>query len=231
MPASTQQDKVKVECPHCGHSQAEPRTGFSTICKKCNRNFRLQEALKPARKAAGPAPERRHIRCSECGTELEVPFTAQSTMCKRCGRYMDLNDYRIANAVSKNFKTKGTFAIELTGYVFNTEAVVGDAIIKGRFLGKLVAEGSLTIHSTAEIKGSFTAGRLIIPAANQFRWKDPIKVGSAEIAGELAADLRAQGTITLKATGRMFGDLEGGGLVVEEGAVVVGHARIGLKAA
>ena len=235
MPAIKQQDKVKVECPHCGHSQAEPRTGFSTICKKCNRNFRLQEALKtaikPAKKAAEPAPERRRIKCSDCGTELEVPPTAQSTMCKRCGRYMDLNDYRIANAVSKNFKTKGTFAIEPTGYVFNTEAFVGDAIIKGRFLGKLVAEGSLTIHSTAEIKGSFTAGRLIIPAASQFRWKEPIKVGSAEIAGELAANLRAEGTITLKATGRMFGDLESGGLVVEEGAIVVGHAKIGLKAA
>ena len=231
MPASTQQDKVKVECPHCGHSQAEPRSGFSTICKKCGRNFRIQEALKPARLAPGPAPEKRRITCFECGAELEAPVTAQSTMCKRCSRYIDLNDYRIANAVSKNFKTKGSFTLEPTGYVFNTEAVVGDAIIKGRFLGKLVAEGSLTIHTTAEIKGSFTAGRLIIPAANQFRWREPIKVGSAEIAGELAADLLAKGTITLKATGRLFGDLEGGGLVVEEGAVVVGHARIGLKAA
>lgn len=220
-----------VECPHCGHSQAEPRTGFSTVCKKCRGNFRIQEALHPARKTAGPAPERRRLTCFECGAELDAPVTAQSTMCKRCSRYIDLKDYRIANAVSKNFKTKGSFAVELTGYVFNTEAVVGDAVIKGRFLGKLAAEGSLTIHTSAEIKGSFTAGRLVIPAANQFRWREPIKVGAAEIAGELAADLRATGTITLKATGRMFGDLEGAGLVVEEGAVVVGHARIGLKAA
>ncbi len=225
------QDKVKVECPHCGHSQAEPRSGISTVCKKCHRHFSLEQALKPARKAAGPAPERRRIRCFECGAELEVPVAAQSTMCKRCSRYIDLNDYHIANAVSKNFKTKGLFAVEATGYVFNTEATVGDAVIKGRFLGKLVAEGSLTIHTTAEIKGSFTAGRLIIPVANHFRWREPIKVGAAEIAGELAADLRAEGTIILRSTGRMFGNLEGGGLVVEDGAVVVGHARIGLKAA
>jgi cytoskeletal protein CcmA (bactofilin family)/DNA-directed RNA polymerase subunit RPC12/RpoP len=225
------QDKVKVECPHCGHSQAEPRSGFSTVCKKCGGHFHVQDALKPARKTAGPAPERRHIRCFECGAELEVPVAAQSTMCKRCSRYIDLNDYRISNAVSKNFKTKGSFAVELTGYVFNTEATVGDAVIKGRFLGKLVAEGSLTIYATAEIKGSFTAGRLVIPAANHFRWREPINVGAAEIAGELAADLRAEGTIVLRSTGRLFGNLEGGGLVVEEGAVVVGYARIGLKAA
>ena len=106
---------------------------------------------------------------------------------------------------------------------------MGDAVIKGRFLGKLTAERSLTIHTGAEIKGSFTAGRLIIPAANHFRWQEPIKVGSAEIAGELAADLRAEGTIILKATARMFGDIEAKDLVVEDGAVVVGHARIGIK--
>jgi cytoskeletal protein CcmA (bactofilin family) len=223
------QDKVKVECPHCGHSQAEPRSCFSTVCKKCGGHYHVQDALKPARKAAGPAPERRHIRCFECGAELEAPVTAQSTMCKRCSRYIDLNDYHIANAVSKNFKTKGSFAVEATGYVFNTEATVGDAVIKGRFIGKLVAEGSLTIYATAEIKGSFTAGRLVIPAANHFRWREPIKVGAAEIAGELAADLRAEGTIILRSTGRLFGNLEAGGLVVEDGAVLVGYARIGLK--
>lgn len=231
MPASTQQDKITVDCPHCGHSQMEPRSGFSTVCKKCHGHFRLQDVLKPARKAAEAGPERRHIKCFECGAELDVPVTAQSTMCKRCSRYIDLNDYRIANAVSKNFKTKGSFAVEPTGYVFNTEATVGDAVIKGRFLGKLVAEGSLTIHTGAEIKGSFTAGCLVIPAANHFRWREPIKAGSADIAGELAANLRVEGTIILRATGRLFGDMEGGGLVVEEGAVVVGYARIGIEAA
>ena len=98
-------------------------------------------------------------------------------------RYIDLKDYHISNAVSKNFKTKGSFTVEPTGYVFNTEATVGDAVIKGRFLGKLMAERSLTIHTGAEIKGTFaTTGRFIIPAANQFRWQEPIKVGSAEIA-------------------------------------------------
>jgi cytoskeletal protein CcmA (bactofilin family)/DNA-directed RNA polymerase subunit RPC12/RpoP len=227
-----QQDKITVVCPHCGHAQPEPRTAFSTVCKKCHGNFRLQEAPKPAaRKPVEPAHEKKRITCFECGAELEVPVTAQSTMCKRCSRYIDLQDYLIANAVSKNFKTKGRFTIEATGYVFNTEVVAGDAVIRGRFLGKLAAEHTLTIYSSAAIKGTFTGGRLIIPAENHFRWPEPVKVGSAEIAGELAADLRAGGVVIVKATGRLFGDLEAGSLVVEEGAVIVGRARIGLKAA
>ncbi len=232
MPAS-KQDKLEVACPHCGHSQKEPRTAISTNCRKCGGHFLLEEVLKPARRApkSAPvkktAPERRKISCFECGEDLEVALTAQSTMCKRCSQYIDLKDYHIANAVSKNFKTKGSFALEPTGYVFNTEAVVGDAVIKGRFLGKLIAEGSLTLYTTAEIKGSFKAGRLIIPAANHFRWKEAIKVGTAEIAGELAANVRAEGTIVVKGTGRLFGDVEAGGLVVEDGAVLVGRVRIG----
>jgi cytoskeletal protein CcmA (bactofilin family) len=229
MPAR-QQDKVLVACPHCGHPQLEPRTGISTVCKKCNRHYEVQQARRSVPKVAAPVPEKRRITCFECGAELEVPLSAQSTMCKRCGRYVDLKDYRIANAVCKNFKTKGSFTIEPAGYVFNTEVVVTDAVIKGRLLGKLTAGGSLTIYSTAEIKGSFKTKSLIIPAANHFWWKDPIRVTSAEIAGNLAADLHVDGTLVLKSTGCLFGNLEAANLVVEDGAVLVGYMRIGMKA-
>jgi len=158
---------------------------------------------------------------------LEVAESAESTMCKRCGRYVDLKNYRITNAVSKNFKTKGAFVVENKGYVFNTEAIVGEAVIKGRFLGKLIVERSLDIYSTAEIKGSFRADRLVIPADNHFRWKELIQVGSAEIAGELANDLHAEDTVLLRSSGRLFGDVEARNLVVESGAVLVGRIRIG----
>jgi cytoskeletal protein CcmA (bactofilin family) len=113
--------------------------------------------------------------------------------------------------------------------VFNSETFARDAVIKGRFLGKLQAEGCLTIHTAAEIKGSFAAGCLVIPAANHFRWKDRIQVGSADISGELVADLRATHAVTLRATARLFGNLEAGSLVIEEGALVVGHLRIGVS--
>ncbi len=150
-------------------------------------------------------------------------------MCKRCSCYIDLKDYTITSAVSKNFKTKGSFTIEPHGYVFNTEVVATDAIIKGRFLGKLTAGGSLTIHSTAEIKGTFKTKMLIIPAANHFRWKEPIRAAAAEIAGELAANVHVDGTMILKSTAIFFGDIEAANLVVEDGAVLVGRLRIGVN--
>lgn len=215
-----------MACPHCGHQQAEPPTAFSTVCKKCRGHFHVQEVLKPAAKVVETPRDSRRVTCFDCGTELEVPPSAESTMCKRCGRYVDLKDYKITSAVSKNFKTKGAFVVEAKGYVFNTEAFVHDAVIKGRFLGKLVAD-SLTIYSTAEIKGSFKTARLIVPAANHFRWHEPIKVVSAEIAGELANNLQAEQNVVLKSTARLFGDVTARNLVVEAGAVLVGQVHIG----
>src|SRR6266404_119982 len=226
MPAK-KQDKLLVTCPRCGHQQPEPRAAISTACRKCGQYIRVQEVLQPAARPAERPKELRKLTCFECGTELEVALSAQSTMCKRCSSHIDLRDYHITNAVSRNFKTKGQFVIELKGYVFNTEAIVGDAVIRGKFLGKLVAEHSLTLYSTADIKGSFKTGRLIIPAENHFRWKEQIAVGAAEIAGELAANLRVGGSVLLRSTGRLFGDVEAKALVVEEGAVLVGKAKIG----
>ena len=228
MPASPQ-DKVLVPCPRCGHRQSEARVAFSTVCRKCGQHIRVQEALQPARPAPANGPPRKRVTCFECGADLEVPATAESTMCKRCSRYVDLKDYHIISAISKNFKTRGSFVIEQKGYVFNSETIAGDAVVKGRFLGKLSAERSLTIHSTAEIKGSISAGQLVIPAGHHFRWKEPLKLGSAEIAGELVADLALQGTLLLRSTAHLFGNVEARHFKVEEGAVVVGEMRVGVK--
>jgi cytoskeletal protein CcmA (bactofilin family)/DNA-directed RNA polymerase subunit RPC12/RpoP len=226
MPAK-KQDKVLLTCPYCGHQQAESREAFSTICKKCRQHLRVQEILNPPKKAAERAPKRKRITCFECGAELEIPASAESTMCKRCSQYVDLHDYRITTAAAKNFRTKGTLVVELKGYVFNTESVVGDAVIKGKFHGKLVTHGSLTIYSTADIKGSLAAAHLIIPAENHFRWSQQLQVGSAEIAGELAANLRARDTVILKSTARYFGNVDAKELIIEDGAVVVGKMQIG----
>ncbi len=228
MPAK-KQDQVLVACPHCGHQQAEPRSAFSTRCKKCGEHLRLQEILNPPPRTPQHAPKQKRITCFECGAELEVPVSAESTMCKWCSCYVDLHDYRIASPMAKNFKTKGMLLVDPKGCIFNTESIAGDAIIRGRYHGKLTVERSLTIYSTADIKGSLVTAHLVIPADNHFRWPGLLDVGSAEIAGELAGNLRARGAVILKASARLFGNVEAVDLVVAEGAVLVGKMRIGLK--
>jgi DNA-directed RNA polymerase subunit RPC12/RpoP len=173
MPAS-KKDTVTVTCPKCGYAQAEPRSAYSTLCKKCHAHFRLKDAASPASKPSLAAIEHRRVSCFQCGTELEVAKAASSTMCKRCSAHVDLNDYEVNQTVSKNFRTHGRLVVTEKGYILNTEAIVGEALVKGRLIGKLVTEGTLEIHSTASIKGSFSAGCLVIPAGHQFRWPQPL---------------------------------------------------------
>jgi len=227
MPPSGKKNSIQVTCPRCGYTQPEPRQAYSTICKNCRQHFRIEEALRPAAKPARKLVEQRRVRCFQCGTELEAPKAAASTMCKRCSSYIDLSDYRINSTVSKNFRTHGWLVVEEKGYLLNTDSLAAEAVVKGRVIGKITARGTLELHSTAKIKGSFTAGRLIIPATEHFRWAESLCVGGAEISGELVADLDASGTILLKSTARMFGDLKAANLVVEEGAVFVGSAKVG----
>jgi cytoskeletal protein CcmA (bactofilin family)/predicted RNA-binding Zn-ribbon protein involved in translation (DUF1610 family) len=223
-------ERVSVTCPKCGHSQLESPAAYSTICKGCRQHFRVQEALHPAAKPLEPLIEQKLVRCFQCGAELAVPRAAASTMCKRCGSHVDLSDYRITQTVSKNFRTHGRLLVEEKGYVLNADALVGDAVIKGRFIGKLVAAGTLEINSSANIKGSFTAARLVIPAGQHFRWLEPVRVEAADIGGELVATLEAAGTVRLRSTARFFGAVQAPNLIVESGAVFVGTARVGSAA-
>jgi cytoskeletal protein CcmA (bactofilin family)/DNA-directed RNA polymerase subunit RPC12/RpoP len=223
-------EKVPVTCPRCGHTQLEPPAAYSTVCKKCRQYFRLEELRQPeppsAHTQATPSRDSRRVACFSCGTELDVPLTAQSTMCKRCSSHIDLRDYQITSTVSKNFKTKGRFVLEETGYLLNTDTWAGELVLKGKVRGKVAAD-TLSIYPTAEIKGSFKAARLIIPAVTNFRWPETIAVNTAEIAGELVGNLQAAGTVVLKGSARFFGDVSAAAIMVESGAVWVGKARIG----
>jgi cytoskeletal protein CcmA (bactofilin family)/ribosomal protein S27E len=226
MPVKSQ-DKALVICPKCGHQQPEARSAISSNCRQCGQYLRVQDLINPVAKAEAKAPQQTRVHCFDCGTEQDVPTAAKSAMCKRCSSYIDLQDYTIANAVSKNFRTKGRFVIEAKGYVFNTTIVAREVLLKGQLIGKVTAEQSLTIYATAEIKGSFQTPLLIVPADNAFHWREPLRVGAVEIRGELVSNLHVETTVTVRSTGRLFGNVQARHLVVEEGALVVGRMKIG----
>jgi len=220
-------EKIKVACPQCGHVQLEPRDGYSTVCKKCQKHFRLGEVLHPQTGHTEKHHDTQQVTCFQCDTLLEVALGAESTMCKRCSAHIDLRNYDINQAVSKNFRTYGSFVVGEKGYVFNTEAEVGDAVIRGKFIGKLHAHRTLTLYAPQEFKGTFKAGMLIVPAGSKLHWTKPLEVQSVEIAGELVANVHIPGTVFLRSTGHLFGDVEAANLIMEPGAVLVGNAKIG----
>jgi cytoskeletal protein CcmA (bactofilin family)/DNA-directed RNA polymerase subunit RPC12/RpoP len=221
--------KVVAACPKCGHQQPEPAAAYSTVCKACGQHFRLDEnprEIAPHAPSAVPCDTRRVV-CFTCGTELDVSAAAQSTMCKRCSSYVDLQDYRITTTVSKNLRTKGRIVVEENGQLLNTDTIATEIVVKGRVIGKIKAESLLELHSTARIKGTFQAGRLVIPPAQHFTWAETLAVAAMELGGELVANVCATGTVLLKSTARLFGNVQAPHLVVQSGAVWVGQGRVG----
>lgn len=220
-------EKINVTCPQCGHVQLEPRDGYSTVCKQCQRHFRLEEVLRPKTGPADKPRNTRQVTCFQCATVLDVSTQAESTMCKRCSTHIDLRNYTINQAVSKNFRTHGSFEVGDKGYVFNTEVEAGDAVIRGKFLGKLHAHRTLILYAPELFKGTFKAARLIVPAGTHLVWPKPLEVDSVEIAGELVANLHIPGTVDLRSTGQLFGDVEAANLIMESGAVLAGNIKLG----
>ena len=211
---------VHVTCPKCGQTQREDFAAPSVVCVRCGHGYGLLQGSKPA-------IDFRFVNCFHCGLRLEVSTTAVSTICKQCSTHLDLCDYHVSSIVLRSFKTAGRLVIEKTGYVHDTAAVVGDAVIKGKFRGNLVADRSLTICSTAEIYGTIKAARLVIPLSTRFRWHKPLRVKTAEIYGELTARLYAEEIVLLASTARFFGNLHAGSLEVQAGALLNGSAKVG----
>ena len=164
---------------------------YSTRCRKCGEHFRLEDILRAGvRQPGGPRAEPsrglRRVSCFQCGTELEVSPSAQSTMCKRCSDHDDLRDYEFTSTVSKNFKTRGRCVLHEGACLLNTDSTFGHAILKGKIIGRIAAD-ELEIYRTAEIKGGFMAGMLIIPADTVFRWRETVALKGADIAGDPSA--------------------------------------------
>jgi cytoskeletal protein CcmA (bactofilin family) len=147
-------------------------------------------------------------------------------MCKRCSAHVDLQDYRITATLSKNLRTKGRIVVEADGCLLNTDSYAGEAVLKGKLIGKLTAD-SLEIHQGYQIKGSFKAGKLIIPLGTVLRWPQEILVKSADISGELVANLKATGTVIVRASAHFFGEIEARHVVIESGAIFVGAMKTG----
>jgi len=155
---------------------------YSTVCRKCGQHFRVQVALHPTAKRAEAPRDTKEVVCFQCGTVLQVAREAESTMCKRCSTHVDLRDYRIDHAVSKNFRTHGAFVIEEKGYVFNTEV---DAGRRGD-QGPLPRQDHRAPHAhhlfERRLSRHLPGGATGHSRGNHFRWPTPLHLGGADLA-------------------------------------------------
>ena len=80
--------------------------------------------------------------------------------------------------------------------------------IDGRFRGEICSENTLIIGETGEIEAT-------------------VHSKTVAVSGTLIGDVHATAKVVVHKTGRVEGNIEAGVLVVEEGAVIEGHIKMG----
>jgi cytoskeletal protein CcmA (bactofilin family) len=99
-------------------------------------------------------------------------------------------------AVSQGIKIKG----EISGH--------GDLFLEGEFEGKIrIASGTLTIGPNARVRAEIEATEIIV-------------------RGEVTGTLKASELVQIWSTGKLTGDIETHGIVINDGAVLCGTVAV-----
>ena len=80
--------------------------------------------------------------------------------------------------------------------------------IDGRFRGEIASENTLIVGESGEVEAS-------------------IRSKTVSVSGTVIGDVTASAKVVIHKTGRVEGNIEAAVLVVEEGAVVEGHIKMG----
>jgi len=149
-----------VTCPYCQYTQTASPHGLSVFCKNCNRRVDLASLEQP-KPAAPPRPALRSLSCPGCQAIQQVPANALSAFCQKCGKRINLQDYQIRGKFNGDIQTKGTLSILLGGDV-RADVHVGNAIIEGKMVGTIYADGKVEVRSTGCLWGNVYARAVVI---------------------------------------------------------------------
>jgi cytoskeletal protein CcmA (bactofilin family) len=83
------------------------------------------------------------------------------------GDFNSEGDFRIDGAIEGNIITSGKVVVGKSGYVKGSLQGT-DAHFEGKFSGKLVLSGTLTLKSTAHIEGEVVVGKLAVEPGATF---------------------------------------------------------------
>lgn len=98
--------------------------------------------------------------------------------------------FRIDGTVEGNLKTPGKVVIGKKGYIKGTlEGVNAD--IEGKFSGKLLLSGTLSLKSTAKIDGDVIVGKLAVEPGANFNATCTMKGSVKELKGERKSEKSA----------------------------------------
>lgn len=231
--------KVPVQCSHCGFTQLESAFAKSTFCRKCSKHFdiRLAGEAEHAAVASGSifrklgnllgGEKTKVIHCFDCGAKHQVSSSAQSSLCGHCGAYIDLRDFKITAAFSRNIQTAGIIVVTRKGDLTSTKLGCGEAIIQGNVHGNLFCSGVARVKLKGRLFGSIETNKLVIEKGSEVEFIRPVKCDHAEIHGKVSARITAAHVVAISKTGSLEGTVYAKSITVEKGGIFHGELFIG----
>jgi len=228
--------KVARTCPQCGFKQLESPYAKSTFCRKCGEHYEPGRA-RPILRNERPSllaqigaflsrHKTRQITCFDCAAVQTVSSSSSSSICPNCSAYIDLSDFKINTVFSRVIQTQGTVVIDSKADVTSSKVACREAYLKGKLRGNLLCTGTAYIKWKGKITGSLEAGHIDIAKRSEVEFVRTVKARSMQIAGSVSANLQVDGTVKITKRGRLEGNVQAKGIVVEKGGVFQGELVI-----
>jgi len=241
--------KITVACPYCSATQQEPEHARSTFCRKCGKHIELSgkrveqgrrvEVQQPAGGVEEPGimdrlgrmfqrEKFRHVNCLHCNAPQKVSSLAKSGSCVQCGHYLDFRDFKVDGNFSKSIETHGTITIAKNGELTSPKVACAAAVVLGKVNGNLVCSTTAHVRTKGRVMGSIQARELIIDKGADVEFVRPLRVGTAEINGKIAARIFAD-SVTINKHGALEGAVTAKSIKIERGGIFHGDLIIGQK--
>ncbi len=173
-------------------------------------------------------PTQNEIVCYSCGFSFIMRGRAETTQCPKCGARLSLKDQTVTGACSEELITAGIVRLTKSAILDGGKIVANDVIIEG-----MIKSGSIQAHKTLELAAGATipeefvvARNLRIGAEASFDFLGNMEFHDVEIFGELKANLKVTGVVTIHAGGHLLGSLQTDHLIVEEGGGLTADVRV-----
>ena len=162
------------------------------------------------------------MTCFDCRRRFTVPEGAKSTTCPQCGSHLRLGNLSVDRLWHEPVRTGGDVEVLPTGDIRTTRVQCSNLTVRGRFSGMLHASGTATFATDAPVFGEVHCVHLVVPRAFHVRFANRVYCDSAEIHGDVTADICCRGQLWITKGASVTGAVLAGRLKLDGGASLDG---------
>lgn len=217
---------ITITCPQCQSTLSVSPLALSVFCKSCHFRINVPDIINPKKLNESVQEATNPYECFRCQETSQISINSLSYMCRKCGYRNDLQDYKVKSFLSQNIETKGNLEITKKGSVLNSNVIVQNALIYGKFIGNLKAF-TVTLFANSSFEGTLDTHYLELFSTKDLKFKKEIQASEISIQEVFKGHIIAQrSTIVLKEKSLVLGHIKASKIIIEKGASFSGSLHI-----